>query len=72
MIVHISLHKTARVRMCAYMHVRVHACARVDNCTMTGSVAGAVAGSTAPAPGASVYQLIGATQFMVRHTYARQ
>ena len=68
-IVHISLHKTARVRMCAYMHVRVHACARVDNCTMTGSVAGAVAGSAAvPTPGASVYQLIGATQFMVQHT----
>ena len=68
-IAHISLHKTARVRMCAYMHVRVHACARVDNCTMTGSVAGAVAGSAAvPTPGASVYQLIGATQFMVQHT----
>ena len=36
---------------------------------MTGSVAGAVAGSAAvPTPGASVYQLIGATQFMVQHT----
>lgn len=32
----------------------------------TGSVGGAVAGSSAaPAPGASVYSLIGATQFMV-------
>ena len=49
----------------------VHICAHVDDWTLTGSVAGAVAGSTAPAPGASVYQLIGATQFMVRHMYAR-
>jgi hypothetical protein len=33
--------------------------------SVAGSVAGAVAGSSAaPAPGASVYQLIGATQFM--------
>jgi hypothetical protein len=53
-------------------HKRLRVYAHVDDCTMTGSVAGAVAGSTAPAPGASVYQLIGATQFMVRHTYARQ